>query len=58
MAGCNCGKNRVRPAWQPRGAKKTAAAATGSGTRIVTPEERAGELANGRPARAKQPGGR
>lgn len=58
MAGCNCGKNRVRPAWQPRGAKKTPITSSGAGTRIVTPEERAAELDNGRPRRAKQPGGR
>lgn len=57
---CGCGKRVARPAWQPRGARKASgpAAGSGNGQRIVTPEERAAELANGRPARARQPGAR
>jgi len=59
MAGCGCGKRVARTAWQPRGAKSAAKTdSSGSGTRIISSEERAQELANGRPARAKQPGGR
>lgn len=57
---CGCSKRLNRPAWQPRGSKRAAAQADSSGTgaRIVTPAERAAELANGRPQRARQPGGR
>lgn len=55
---CNCGKRAARPAWQPRGKRAATPAQSGNGTRIITSEERAAELANGRPARAKQPGGR
>lgn len=60
MAGCNCGKRNPRPAWQPRGSKAKTAQAEGSGNgaRLVTPAEREAELANGRPARARQPGSR
>lgn len=57
--GCNCGKNRVRPAWQPRGRRSEAKPTeNGNGARIITPAERAAELAAGRPARAQQPTGR
>lgn len=56
---CGCGKRNPRPAWQPRGARKAEdASKSGAGARIVPSEERAAELANGRPARARQPGSR
>lgn len=58
---CNCGKRNPRPAWQPRGSRTRpadAANSSGNGSRIISPQEREAELANGRPARARQPGSR
>jgi hypothetical protein len=58
---CNCGKNKRVP-WQPRAARSRAAAPPEGDPqpagRVVTPQERGAELANGaRPPRAKQPTG-